>query len=269
MALSGAVLLIACLNIANMLLARGRRGGRRLRFVSRSAAAAAGSCANCSPKPVLAFAGAAGGLLLAYWTTGLLAGSLAIVMPLAIEFDARPDLIMAATTAFAMLGDAALRPRAGAEDVDAPISVSDLKELTRGSARRLLGRRFTARNSWSSSQIALSLMLMSAGGLFARGALNAASPNPGFSYDGQLLRLPSIRASCSTTKRAGARPTATCSTACAQLPGVDGGRHGELACRSATFTKAIGRARRRPARPDQPQSAARPIGSSAPITSAR
>ena len=36
-------------------------------------------------------------------------------------------------------------------------------------------------------QIALSLMLLSAGGLFARGALKAASANPGFSYDQQLL----------------------------------------------------------------------------------
>ena len=36
-------------------------------------------------------------------------------------------------------------------------------------------------------QIALSLMLLSAGGLFARGALKAASANPGFSYDRQLL----------------------------------------------------------------------------------
>jgi putative ABC transport system permease protein len=37
------------------------------------------------------------------------------------------------------------------------------------------------------SQIALSLMLLSTGGLFARGALKAASANPGFSYEGQLL----------------------------------------------------------------------------------
>jgi predicted permease len=36
-------------------------------------------------------------------------------------------------------------------------------------------------------QIALSLMLLSAGGLFARGALKAAAANPGFSYDRQLL----------------------------------------------------------------------------------
>jgi predicted permease len=36
-------------------------------------------------------------------------------------------------------------------------------------------------------QIALSLTLLSAGGLFARGALRAASADPGFSYDRQLL----------------------------------------------------------------------------------
>ena len=85
MGLAGVVLLIACLNIANMLLARGsaRRkeiairlavGGGRGRIVRQL----------LTEGLLLAFAGAAGGLLLAYWTTEALAGSLASVMPLAI-----------------------------------------------------------------------------------------------------------------------------------------------------------------------------------------
>src|SRR5262249_52947067 len=63
--------------------------------------------------------------------------------------------------------------------------VSDLKDLA-AAAEPTLGRRFTARNVLVVGQIALSLMLLSAGGLFGRGALKAAAANPGFSYDPQL-----------------------------------------------------------------------------------
>ena len=64
--------------------------------------------------------------------------------------------------------------------------VADLKALT-SDGSPLLGRRFSARNIMVVGQIALSLMLLSAGGLFARGALKAAAANPGFSYAQQLL----------------------------------------------------------------------------------
>ena len=43
-------------------------------------------------------------------------------MPLAIQFDPRPDaVIMAATTAFAILATVIFGPRTGAEAVEAPI----------------------------------------------------------------------------------------------------------------------------------------------------
>src|SRR4029453_15955542 len=48
-------------------------------------------------------------------------------------------------------------------------------------------RSSAARTGLVVGQIALSLMLLSAGGLFARGALKAASADPGFSYDRELL----------------------------------------------------------------------------------
>ena len=187
MGLSAVVLLIACLNIANMLLARGasRRkeiairlavGGGRRRIVRQL----------LTEGLLLAGAGAAGGLLLASWVTGTLARSLQAVMPLGIAFDAKPDaMVMAATTAFAMIATivSGLGPALKLSKTDL---VADLKALA-ADGSPLLGKRFSARNVMVVGQIALSLMLLSSGGLFARGALKAASADPGFSYDRQLL----------------------------------------------------------------------------------
>src|SRR5262245_1277049 len=187
MGLSAVVLLIACLNIANMLLARGaaRRkeiairlavGSSRVRVVRQL----------LTEGLLLALIGAAGGLLLASWSTAALARSLAAVLPLGVVFDPKPDvMVVAVTTAFAVLATVAsgLGPALKLSKTDL---VADLKALTADGSPRL-GRRFSARNVMVVGQIALSLMLLSTGGLFARGALKAASANPGFSYDRQLI----------------------------------------------------------------------------------
>ena len=187
MGLSGVVLLIACLNIANMLLARGsaRRkeiairlavGGGRARIVRQL----------LTEGLLLALAGAAGGLLLSSWSTGALARSLAAVLPLGIAFEPKPDaVVLAATVAFAVIATvlAGLGPALKLSKTDL---VADLKALT-ADGSPILGRRFSARNVMVVGQIALSLMLLSAGGLFARGALKAAAADPGFSYAQQLL----------------------------------------------------------------------------------
>lgn len=135
---------------------------------------------------LLAIAGAGCGLVLASWATGALARSLAGVLPLGIAFQPTPDWrVVIATTALAVLATvlSGLGPALRLSKTDL---VSDLKALTADGSPRL-GRRFSARNVMVVSQIALSLMLLSAGGLFARGALKAAAANPGFSYDRQLL----------------------------------------------------------------------------------
>ena len=85
-------------------------------------------------------------------------------------------------------------------------------------------------------QIALSLMLLAAGGLFARGALKAAAANPGFSYDRQLLVAtdPAARAvrrdarAGQLSRGARARPRAA---------RRGGGRAWRRRCRSAISTR--------------------------------
>jgi predicted permease len=185
MPLSGAVLLIACLNIANMLLARGTArkkeiairlalGGGRARIVRQL----------LTESLMLALAGAGVGLLLGWWTTKFLFASLVPILPVSIQFDSRPDVnIVLATTAFAVLSALAfgLTP---ALNSTKPDLVDGLKDL---GAARAPSRRFGTRAWLVVIQIAVSLMLMTAGGLFARGALRAAAADPGYRYDGLLL----------------------------------------------------------------------------------
>ena len=185
MPLSGGVLLIACLNIANMLLARGtaRRkeiairvalGGGRSRIVRQL----------LTESLLLAAGGAAAGLLLGSWMVRVLLTSLMAVMPVPIQLDARPDLnVVLAATIFGVLSVLAFG-LAPALKMTRPDLVDDLKDL---GGSRSPARRFGTRTWLVVCQIAVSLMLMTAGGLFARGALRANMTDPGYRYDGLLL----------------------------------------------------------------------------------
>jgi predicted permease len=185
MPLSGGVLLIACLNIANMLLARASArkkeiavrlalGGSRGRIVRQL----------LTEGLLLATVGAAGGLLIGWWTTELFVASLTPITPVPLRFHARPDLnIVAATTVFGVLSVLAFG-LAPALKISRPDVVDDLKDL---GASRAGHRRLGTRAWLVVCQVAVSLMLMTAGGLFARGALHAAVADPGYRYDGLLL----------------------------------------------------------------------------------
>jgi predicted permease len=185
MPLSGAVLFIACLNIANMLLARSSArkkeiairlalGGGRARIVRQL----------LTESLLLALGGTAGGLLVGAWTIRWFVASLTPIMPLPIHIEARPDLnVLLVAAAVAALSALAFG-LAPALRTTRPDVVDDLKDLGASRApRRIFGTR-----AWLVvAQIAVSLMLITAGGLFARGALRANIADPGYSYDGLLL----------------------------------------------------------------------------------
>ena len=184
--LSGAVLVIACLNIANMLLARG--AARRKEVALRLALGAKrGRIVRqlLTESLTLAVAGALLGLLFSYWTMRGLALSMAAALPLSVSFDARPDtMVLAATIGFAALSTVVfgLGPAMKLTRRDL---VSDLKDL--GGDGSAAGRRWGARNLMVIGQVALSLALLTAGGIFARAALGAAASDPGYRYDRLLL----------------------------------------------------------------------------------
>jgi predicted permease len=173
------VLLVACLNLANMLLARGtaRRkeiairlalGGSRVRIVRQL----------LTEGFVLALLGGACGLLLGLWSSDLLVMSLGKMMPLDIVWLAGPNpAILAATFGFCVVGTLgfALGP---ALKLSKSAVVADLKEQA---GEDVLKRRwkFLPRNPLVVAQIAFSLALLTAAALFIRGAGKAASVDTG------------------------------------------------------------------------------------------
>jgi predicted permease len=185
MGMSGLVLLISCLNLANMLLARGsaRRkeialrlalGSGRLRVVRQL----------LTESLVIAICGGAAGLLLASTGTSLLVSTLSAVLPLSVSFDSAPDgRVLAATFGFCVLSTlvAGLGP---AWRVTRPDVLPDLQEQP---ADHGAGRRVSARNVLVVGQIALSLALLTTAGLFMRGAVRAGAADPGFPLDGGLV----------------------------------------------------------------------------------
>jgi predicted permease len=180
------VLLVASLNLANMLLARGtaRRkeiairlalGGSRSRIIRQL----------LTEGLVLALLGGAGGLLLGLWSSDLLVGSLRQLMPLDIVWLAGPNMsILAATFGFCLIGTLAFA-FGPALKLSRGSVVGDLKQQAGEDVVRRRGK-FLPRHPLVVVQIAFSLALLTAAGLFIRGANKAASVDtglkPGASY---------------------------------------------------------------------------------------
>ena len=185
MGMAGVVLLIACLNLANMLLAR---GAARRKEIALRLALGSGRVRVIrqllTESLVLAIIGGAVGLLLAIWGTRLLTATFANVLPMVVTFDGTPDpRVLAATLAFSVLATltAGLGPAWRTTRLDV---LPDLKEPP---ADQGGGRRLSMRNLLVVGQVALSLALLTAAGLFMRGAVKAAVADPGYPLEGALV----------------------------------------------------------------------------------
>jgi len=184
---SGVVLVIACMNLANMLLARA--SARRREFAIRLAMGAGRGRVIRQlfvEGFMLSLAGSAAGLVLTYWAMRLFAAMLGPMVPLMLMIDGRPDVrVLAATLGLVVLSTIAfsLGPALSLARTN---MVSEIKEGERSGPQ---GRRrwFNFRHVLVVGQIALSMTLLTAAGLFVRGAINASSADPGFSLDRSLL----------------------------------------------------------------------------------
>jgi predicted permease len=179
-AMAGVVLMVACLNLANMLLARGtaRRkeiairlalGGSRSRIVRQL----------LTEGFLLALLGGVFGLLLGLWSSDLLVASLSKILPMDVVWLGGPNLtILGATLGFCVLATMgfALGPALKLSRAEV---IDDLKQQS-GEDMRRLRWRFLPRNPLVVVQIAFSLALVTAAALFIRGALKAGSVDTGF-----------------------------------------------------------------------------------------
>jgi predicted permease len=186
MALAGLVLLVACFNIANVLLVRATV---RQREMAIRAALGAGQSRlvrqYLTESLLLAFLGGGAGLVLGSWAAGIL-GSLRFGSDLPIEFDFHPDI----TVYLFALGTVLLTGlivgiipalRAARTNV-----ISVLHEGGRGSSSG--PRRQFARNALVAAQVAGSLVLLVVAGLFIRSLDKAQKISLGFNPD-HILNL--------------------------------------------------------------------------------
>jgi len=191
--MTGIVLLIACINLANMLLARGARrrtemairqalGGGRMRLVRQLMVEAF----------LLAVCGGAAGVVAGYWATRWLVSAVS-ASPLGLTVsigttDFRPELSVLAAT-FVVCIVATLLFGLGpslrvSRDIAGALKEGGERSVS-GAGRS--GSLLAPRNLMVVGQVALSLALMVAGGLFLRSTLEAGQAHPGFDIDPIVL----------------------------------------------------------------------------------
>jgi len=192
MAMAGAVLLIACLNLANMLLARGTSRAKEIALRLALGASRWRIVRQLLVEGLLlAVCGGVIGLILSVWCNNLLLHSLATLLNnvnFSFIVDLAPDAkVIAITFLFCLIATVlfSLGPALKATKADL---INDLKQQIGEPARiGRFSRFFAPRHISVMAQIALSLMLLFAAGLFFRGALKAAGLNPGFVAAGDLI----------------------------------------------------------------------------------
>ena len=201
MAMPATVLLVACLNLADLLLARGhvRRqelairaslGGGRWRLTRQL----------LTEGLLLALAAGVVGLLLSRWATGTLQTSLRPVIPVALslpelDFDWR---VLVGAVGFSLLASVVfgIWP---AWLLTGRAAVTDLKRQAGEEGRRLGSVRVG--NALVIGQVSLSVLLLAVGGLFLASAISAAAADPGFRLDrGLVVELDSSLAGYDETR---------------------------------------------------------------------
>jgi predicted permease len=182
MVVVGLVLLIACANVASLLLARA--SSRRQELGIRLAIGAGrGRLVRqlLAESLLLAVLGTLSGLLLNFWLTSLLS-RVQLPLPLPFQLHIAPDWRLLAYSAAVAMASAlfcGLFPALKATRADLNTA---LKRQELQSSRRL----WNMRNALVAGQLAISTLLLAAGLLFLENLSRSTSMNPGFDVDHTL-----------------------------------------------------------------------------------
>jgi macrolide transport system ATP-binding/permease protein len=174
----GMILLIACANVANLLLARAVTRRKEIGIRLALGASRARLIRQLLTESVLlSVMGGILGLLIAFWATDLMQGFLP-VLPYTFAFSFAPDaraLIFSAIISLLTGIIFGLAPALQASNPDVvPVLKGETPVVKGGS------RRFNLRNGLVVFQFALSLVVLVCGGLFVRSMRHAQSIDPGF-----------------------------------------------------------------------------------------
>ncbi len=192
--MAGVVLLVACLNLANMFLARNFTRSEEL-AVRLALGASRWRVIRIlfGEGLIIALMGGIAGLLFSYWGNALLLDSLMSSSSLSslgfsLVLDTTPDIrIILATLVFCNVATLvfAIGPALHTTREIAGGSLS-LHHSARTTTDRW-GRLFSGRHCLLMTQLALSLTLLFSAGLFNRAAYSAARLDPGFTPEGDLI----------------------------------------------------------------------------------
>ena len=218
MLITGIVLLIACANIANLLLARGASRSMEMAVRLSLGATRAQIVAQLLAESVLlALIGGAASLLVAKWTLGLMAALMPAEMAqsLKITLDAQAMVfaaVLSLATGFAFGIFPALHSTS-----------AGLSNVMREGGTKQTGAKSAARfrTSLVTAQIALSMALLICAGLFVKSLKNVSSVELGMKID----HITTFRIAPVLNGYAPARPSALftqVTDALAALPGVTG-----------------------------------------------
>jgi predicted permease len=218
---AGCVLLIACVNVANLLLARATSRQKEIGIRAALGASRSRILRQLLTESVmLAVAGGAAGMLLAIWGTEALAALLPRNFPRAAEIS--PDMRVLGFTAFVSIFTGVLFGFAPAWRVSRPDVVTALNETGRGSTETARGRRL--RGGLVIAEMVLAFVLLAGAGLLIRSFWQLQKVPLGFTPENVMtaaVSLPDIDSVPESVARNGNFYTQLMERA-ATLPGVRG-----------------------------------------------
>jgi predicted permease len=246
----GLVLLIACANVANLLLARA--DSRRREIAVRVAVGASRARIVrqlLTESLLLALAGGGAGLLLGVWLTDLLVALAPAGAPRVVEagLDVRVFAFALAATCLAGFGFG-LAPAL-------QVSKTDLQETLKEGGRGQTDGRSPLRSALVVAEVGLSLVLLVGAGLLVKSLVRLVNVNPGFDSRGVLTLRMGLPGARYPEPRRKAEFYDTLTKRVAALPGVEAaGATLSLPLGGSNFS--VGRAFVREGRPQTPEESA-------------